>query len=82
MTALMDHARSRAPPLQTLELETVENELQPGPLKLYERYGFRIVGRRSVRAAPFFDMTMVHLKINLGEGDNEKDEKFSGQMFQ
>jgi hypothetical protein len=82
MTALMDHARRRAPPLQTLELETIENELQPGPLKLYERYGFRIVGRRSVRAAPFFDMTMVHLKINLGKGDNEKDEKFSGQMFQ
>ncbi|KAF7341536.1 hypothetical protein MVEN_01891300 [Mycena venus] len=65
MTALMDHARSRAPPLKTLELETIQNEFQPGPLKLYESYGFRVIGKRAVRAAPFFDMTMVHLTMKL-----------------
>ncbi|KAJ7266278.1 hypothetical protein C8J57DRAFT_1619620 [Mycena rebaudengoi] len=65
MPALMDHARSRAPPLKTHELETIQNEFQPGPLKLYESYGFRVVGKRAVRVTPFFDMTMVHLTTRL-----------------
>ncbi|KAJ6540526.1 hypothetical protein B0H19DRAFT_1036352 [Mycena capillaripes] len=65
MTALMDHARSRSPPLMMLELETIQNEVQPGPLKLYESYGFCVVGKRVLPAAPFFDMTMVHLTMKL-----------------
>ncbi|KAF8191066.1 acyl-CoA N-acyltransferase [Mycena galopus ATCC 62051] len=65
MTALMDHARNRGPPLKTLELETIQNGFQPGPLRLYESYGFRVIGQRAVRVAPFFDMTMVHLTMKL-----------------
>ncbi|KAJ7430932.1 acyl-CoA N-acyltransferase [Mycena galericulata] len=65
MSALLEHARRCGPPLRTIYLETIENKLQPGPLKLYESFGFRVVGKRVVNAAPFYDITILRLTMEL-----------------
>jgi hypothetical protein len=48
-----------------LELETIQNGFQPGLLRLYESYDFRVTGQRAVWAGPFFNMMMVHLTMKL-----------------
>ncbi|KAJ7642248.1 acyl-CoA N-acyltransferase [Roridomyces roridus] len=47
INAAMAHARSRSPPLLTMDLETTE--FQPGAQKLYTRHGFAVVGSRIMR---------------------------------
>ncbi|KAJ7739234.1 hypothetical protein DFH07DRAFT_78715 [Mycena maculata] len=59
ISAVIAHAQSLAPLLETLELETTE--FQPGPRKLYEKHGFSFVGTRVIRM-PLFQVTVLRFR--------------------
>ncbi|KAJ7146691.1 acyl-CoA N-acyltransferase [Mycena epipterygia] len=65
IAAVLDHAQHLSPPLKTLDLETTE--FQPGARKLYESYGFSLVGSRIMRMGPLFSMTMLRLRRRVAE---------------
>ncbi|KAJ7146708.1 hypothetical protein C8R44DRAFT_845726 [Mycena epipterygia] len=65
IAAVLDHARHLSPPLKTLDLET--SEFQPGARKLYENYGFSLVGSRIMRMGPLFSMTVIRLRRRVAE---------------
>ncbi|KAJ7613525.1 acyl-CoA N-acyltransferase [Roridomyces roridus] len=64
INAAMAHARSRSPPLLTIDLETTE--FQPGAQKLYTRHGFAVVGTRVVSVG-VFQATIFRFRRKVAE---------------
>ncbi|KAJ7240645.1 acyl-CoA N-acyltransferase [Mycena haematopus] len=63
LTAALTHARLHTPALTTLFLQT--SEFQPGARKLYENYGFSLVGSRIMSISPLFAMTVIRLERKI-----------------
>ncbi|KAJ7620326.1 acyl-CoA N-acyltransferase [Roridomyces roridus] len=61
--AAIAHARTRSPPLLTLDLETTE--FQPGARKLYERHGFEVVRSSLMTEGLFFRARMLRLRRSV-----------------